>query len=453
MKLVFLEIDTERTWALASVGPAYIASYLRQHGHQCEMLRLPMDISAGEIRRRVAASAPDLLGVSLTTRQWQRARKIVAELRQQLAVPVLAGGLHPTFSPQDVLAAPGFDFVCLGEGEQATLELMERLQDGDFRRSVIDGEGLAETATPMANIWWRGGERPSLRPPLEPDALPPLARDHLDEPPGVTHVNTQRGCPFPCTYCAARNYHDLYRGLGNYGRRRSDEAVLAELAAVDDTIDLSYVVFLDDTFTLDRRWVMSFCQSYGRRFGVPFSINARVETVDRELLAALADAGCRHVIYGVESGSERLRREVMGRPVTDQQFVDAFAWSREAGLLITANYMMGLPEETEEELDLTLALHRRLQPDDFGYFVFYPYPGTRLFKVCRDSGYLPPDYSELEANHRRSVLHLPSLGADAIAAAYDRFTAERDAHYRNHFGGEEDDAVLERQIQGCAATG
>ena len=124
---------------------------------------------------------------------------------------------------------------------------------------------------PIRNIWRRGEKRPELRPPLDPpDALPFLARDHLDEPHGVVHINTQRGCPFPCTYCAARNYHDLYRGLGTYGRRRSHGAVLDELEQVRETSGLNYVVFLDDTFTLDRRWVLPFCRLYGERLGVPF---------------------------------------------------------------------------------------------------------------------------------------------------------------------------------------
>lgn len=446
MKLVFLEVDTERSWALASVGPAYIASYLRRHGHDCEMLRLELGVELEEILHRVRSARPDLLGLSLTTRQWRRAASIVGELRRHLDVPVVAGGLHPTFSPQEVLAQPGFDYVCLGEGEEASLDLLNWLA------TVPSGSRPAMPC--IDNIWPRGGPRPKLRPPIDPpDALPFLARDHLDEPTGIVHLNTQRGCPFPCTYCAARNYHDLYRGQGSYGRRRSHDNVLAELTAVQSQMDVSYIVFLDDTFTLNRRWLSEFCRRYGKRFGLPFSINARAETVDRSLLMELADAGCRHVIFGVESGSERLRREVMKRPISNQQFANAFRWSREAGLLITANYMLGLPEETPDDLASTFDLHRRLQPDDFGYFVFYPYPGTQLFQLCRQRGYLDDDYLDQPANHRRSILQMPNLTPQDIAMAYDRFTEERDRQYRTHYGGDEDEAVTQRHIQGCAATG
>src|SRR5215471_3016007 len=113
------------------------------------------------------------------------------------------------------------------------------------------------------------------------------------------------------------------------------------------------------------------------------------------------------VTYGVESGSERIRREVMHRPVTNQRFRDVFTWTRDAGILITANFMLGLPDETRDDLQMTLALAEELATDygmlDFGYFVFYPYPGTHLFKLCQERGFLPGGYEELPANHRQSI--------------------------------------------------
>ena len=443
MKVVFLEVDTEREWALASIGPAYLAAYLRRHGHQAEMLRLPVDLEDAAVVPQVVAAEADVVGLSLTTRQWSRARRLVATLRREVDLPVIAGGLHPTFSPEEVLASEGFDAVCLGEGEETLLEFVECLALG---RWPAEGE--------IRNLWLRGGGRPELRPPFDPlDALPFPARDLLDEPPGVAHLNTQRGCPFPCSYCAARTYHDLYRDHGGgYGRRRSHASVLEEIARLVAD-DVGYLIFLDDTFTLDRRWVDAFCDLYGERFALPFSINARVETVDADVLERLAAAGCRHVVYGVESGSERLRREVLRRPVGNERFEEVFRASKEAGMLVTANYMLGLPEETRDDLAATLDLHDRLAPDDFGYFVFYPYPGTPLFHLCRERGYLPVGFQDLPANHRASILHLPDLTPDDVRAVYDAFTARREALYRRAYGGDHDEAVTERMVQHCAATG
>ena len=422
MRVVFLEVDTERSWAVASIGPAFIGAYLRAHGHEVEFVRARVELGDPEVVERTAAAAPDLLGVSLTTRQWLRGRRLVGAIRARLDVPVIAGGLHPTFSPAAVLAAPGFDYVCLGEGEAALLDLVAALEGGASTDAI-------------ANIWRRGASRPALRPPLAPlDGLPFVARDLLDEPRGTVHMTTQRGCPFPCTYCAARMYNELYEGTGEYGRRRSHENVLEELAQLREQGRLGYVIFLDDTFTIHHPWVKEFCRRYGAEFGMPFSLHARVETVSEALLHMLAGAGCRQITYGVESGSERVRREVMRRPVTNARFAEVFRWTREAGILVTANFMLGLPGETRADLQQTLDLAEALDVLDFGYFVFYPYPGTHLFRVCQTRGYLPEDHLERPANHRESILDLPDLSRDDIAEYYDRFTALRRRLYLRRGG-------------------
>lgn len=424
MKTLFLEIETDSEWATAAIGPAFLAAFVRPLGHEVEMLRVPLGTTTAQVIEAIGEWRPDLLALSLTTRQWKTAQALVREVRAAIDVPVVAGGLHPTFSAEEVLASPGFDYVCLGEGEEAFRDLLNALEaGGGIRPGQID------------NLQVRGGGRPPVRPPFEPlDDLPFLARDLLDEPPGVVHMTTQRGCPFPCTYCAARNYDELYRDVARYGRRRSHDSVLCELHGLAEMGGLSYVIFLDDTFTIQRRWVEEFCRRYGRELGAPFSIHARVETVDEALLHLLAEAGCRHVVYGVESGSERLRREVLHRPVANRRFVDVFRWSKEAGLLVTANYMMGLPGETREEAVETLLLAEELPADDFGYFVFYPYPGTHLFQVCRDRGYLPGNYLDLPANHRESILTLPDLTRDDIADLYEAFTRLRERLYLDRYG-------------------
>ena len=430
MRVLFIEVDTERDWAVASIGPGFLAAYLRAHGHEVAFFRATIDMTDADVVARARAESPQLIGLSLTTRQWLRARDLVAAFDRELPeVPVVAGGLHPTFAPEEVLAAPGFDYVCLGEGEGPLLDLVTRLAAG---KKV----GLL---TPIPNIWARGGSKPSLRAPFEPiDQLPFVARDLLDEHPGLVHMTTQRGCPFPCTYCAARMYNQLYEGTGEYGRRRSHESVLAELEGLRRAGKLGYVIFLDDTFTIHHPWVKEFCKVYGDEYRTPFSLHARVETVSDRLLPVLAKAGASMVTYGVESGSERIRREVMQRPVTNQRFRDVFRWTKEAGILITANFMLGLPGETRDDLQMTLDLAEELGTEcglyDFGYFIFYPYPGTHLFKLCVERGYLPGGYEELPANHRQSILKLDTITPDDIAEFYDRFTALRRKLYANRAG-------------------
>jgi radical SAM superfamily enzyme YgiQ (UPF0313 family) len=249
----------------------------------------------------------------------------------------------------------------------------------------------------------------------------------MDERWGVRHITTQRGCPFPCTYCAARMYDKLYASgdTSSYGRRRGLANVLAELTELRAQGPLNYVIFLDDTFTINHRWVREFCKVYGREFAVPFSLNARVETVTESMLNELAAAGCKHIIYGVESGSERVRREIMKRHAGNERFREVFRWTREAGIMVTANYIIGTPGESRAEMEETIDLHHELQPVDFGAFVFYPYPGTELFQVCQANGYLPEDYLTRPANHRESILRLPNATQGDIAEVYEKWTQIR----------------------------
>ena len=423
-RVLFIEIDTERSWALASVGPGYIASYVRRRGHEASLLRVAPDRALADVVRDVETDAPGLVGFSLTTRQWRRAASVARETRRTLSVPLIAGGLHATFAPETVLDSDGFDCVCLGEGEAAVAELLDFLdQGGDVCEANV------------ANIWVKGADRPELRPRVEHlDGLPFAARDLLDENHGVVHVSTQRGCPFACAFCAAVAISDLYGG-GTRVRRRGVENVLSELHEVRRNGPLNYVVFLDDTFTVGVSWLREFCPTYQREVGTPFSVNARVESVSPELIGLLVEAGCRHIVYGVESGSPRVRREVLNRAGDNECIINAFRWARNAGLLVTANYMIGLPGETREDIEQTLALNDELQPDDFGYFVFYPYPGTKLFQVCHDAGFLPEEWASLPANNRQSILNLPGLPKEVIGEYYNAFTRARERLYMQRHGG------------------
>jgi radical SAM superfamily enzyme YgiQ (UPF0313 family) len=417
MHILFLEIDTDAEWAVCSLGPAFLAAVARERGHTASLLRVAHDADLPDVTKAVSAAKADLIGVSMTTRQWLRAREVVGAIRDALDVPVIAGGLQATFSPEDILAAPGFDAVCLGEGERPFAQVLEHMSAGHLLQDIE-----------VPNIWVKGGRHPGLQPPIENiEDVPFMARDMLDEHSGVIHMTTQRGCPFPCTYCAARMYDQLYEGIGSYGRRRSVENVITELEQIRAADALHYVIFLDDTFTINHPWVHEFSQVFPERVGVPFSIHARAETMRPDLIEALAKAGCAHVVYGVESGSERIRRDVMKRPVSNDRLVETFERTKAAGIMVTANYMMGLPGETREDLQATIDLHHRLGPLDFGYFVFYPFPGTQLFQTCKQQGILPENWRDLPARHDQSILDLPDLTKEDIANTFAQWTAIRKA--------------------------
>ena len=125
MKVLFIEIEMERNWSVAALGPAFLSNYVRPHGHECSIVHIPFDATLEDALNSILSYTFDVVGISLTTRQWQRARTILSALRQKRAVPTIAGGLHPTFSPEHTLEQDGIDFVCLGEGEESFLEFLQ----------------------------------------------------------------------------------------------------------------------------------------------------------------------------------------------------------------------------------------------------------------------------------------------------------------------------------------
>ena len=421
MKELFVELEMERNWSVASIGPAFLASYVRPFGHEVEIIHLGCDVSCAQALQQIIQKSPEVLAFSLTSRQWLRAKEIVNALRKQINIPTIAGGLHPTFSSESVLQEPGIDYVCLGEGELAFAAFLNHLQKG-------------KTVSGLKNIRGKGEAKPTLHPPFDPiDSLPFMARDLLNEQYGVVHMTTQRGCPFPCSYCAARMYNEMY-GNKEYGRRRSLENVFTELRYIRENGLLNYIIFLDDTFTINHKWVREFCKRYKDEFRIPFSLHARAETINEKMLHELAEAGCAHITFGVESGSPRLRREVMKRTVSNERLIQSFQWSQQVGILTTANYILGTPTETRDDLEQTLALHHQIKPHDFGYFVFYPYPGTPLYQYCLDNGLLPDNVSDLPAHHRASVLKHDVLSDDDIEEYYQKFTRIREQTYLERYG-------------------
>jgi len=444
MKILFLEIETEKPWALTSVGPAFIASYIRGHGHSASLLRVKPDQEIQDIIRGIENESPHILGFSLTTRQWLRAVNVAREIRNNMDIPIITGGSHPTFAAPSVLESGAFDYVCIGEGEKAVCDILSCMEKS---------EDISTARIP--NICVKGSGPPKLRPPASVDYLPFMARDILNEPHGVIHISAMRGCPFPCAFCAGGAIGRLYEKR-EYVRRRSVNNVLMELHYIRENGPIHYVIFLDDTFTIYKGWLEKFCRVYGREIGAGFSINARADTVSPDMVTMLAQAGCKHIVYGVESGSRRVREEILNRPGENRQFIDVFRWTKEAGIMATANYMIGIPGETHEDIAQTLALNDELAPDDFGYFVFYPYPGTPLFNVCRERGYLPDNYLDLPANNRQSILTLPDLTKDKIHHYYNVFTDLREKNYLRRYGGafhEEHKALAAQYLKDSADIG
>lgn len=368
-------------------GVATISSVLKAAGHAAALLFLQEEMPKPQFLERVRDEAPDLIGFSTVTNQWPFILRYTRWLREETRLPIIHGGIHVTVDAEEAIRCPEVDLLCVGEGEYPLLELAGCLETG-------------RPYTAIANLWCKLADGGIIRNPLRPllqdlDALPLPDRSLFDYPwllrtnrLDAAIVMAGRGCPFSCSYCGNNTLHKLYRGLGRYVRLRSPERVLEEARIFCRDYPIQHLVFLDDTFTYNPSWLKRFCAGYRAEIGLPFTAHVRVDALDESRLRLLKEAGCETMIAGVESGNERIRREIMKRKISQEQIIRVFHLADRLGIKTRANYMLGLPTETPEAAEDTLALNEIIRPNYAQVAIFYPYPGTELHALCGQQGLL-----------------------------------------------------------------
>lgn len=387
-------------------GLGFLSAVLKKAGHTTRLFYISEPWSKERLVEETRSFAPGLVCLSGTSHQYRHLARIAEWIKSALpSIPVICGGVHAMLASEQVIAHPGIDMVCRGEGEDALLELVHALEQGKEYHAI-------------KNLWvkWKGElVRNQLRPLVqELDSLPFPDRElfeHqaiLDQDDRRLSLLVGRGCPYDCSYCANQAKRRLYQGMGKYVRLRSVDNLLAEIELCAEKYELRRLDFNDDIFTLNRAWLDEFCAKYPQKFSWPFRINVHAGTVDPELFRKLAAIGAEMVRVGVESGSERVRRQIMNRSLRQEEIEKSFQWAEQAGIRTWSFNMVGLPGENAEDALATYNLNRRLCPDHMQVSVFNPYPGTRLFEICREQNYIR---GELTDGYfiPQSALDFPSL--------------------------------------------
>ncbi|MBX3162275.1 MAG: radical SAM protein [Deltaproteobacteria bacterium] len=353
----------------------HLAAALRAGGHEVALL----DASAphaphdhAEIRARVAAFAPDLVGLHLKTLHVQPAYALAAALS---GFALVAGGPHATIVPDEPLAH-GFRWVVRGEGEAALVELAE-VADGRRAPSSVAGLSWRDRGLPRHNP-----ERPFN---TELDALaPPLDALDLFDPAWYAATQTlppagilsSRGCPAACTFCS----NDV---TGRRFRYRSAASVAREIAQLHERHGLNAFSFFDDSFAVGKRRVRELCDAMAALpERVYWTCTAHPAHLDRDVLADMKRAGCGGVDIGMESADPGMLVRI-GKGVTVERVLAVLGWCAELGIHTVVNLMFGWPDETDEELDATIRFLERASPLAGGFNargVVVPYPGTQIYE-------------------------------------------------------------------------
>lgn len=389
------------------LGPMYIAAHARAHGHE---VRLCLGDKAEDFDALIASFRPDLLGFSIMTGSHRWAVGIARELKRRHGVSSLFGGAHPTFFPEFIREA-GVELLVRGEGEEAVTEILDRIDAG---RDYSD----------VANLVFKRPDGSVVDNPVRR-----LARD-LDEYPfpdrtlydaldgridrGVRNVITSRGCPFHCTFCFEDAMRELYDGKGKYVRIRDIDRVLAELRELKATTDVRTIYFADDVFGMSRKWLYEFLPRYRVEIGLPFICLLRADIIaaDPEYAGRLAEGGCATVFFGIESGNERTRNEILGKKLGNDEIRVAARRLHDAGIPFRTYNIVGLPGESLDDAYETLKLNIEIGADYPWCSVFMPFPGTALTRFAFDRGLLDPAFefdSLSKSFFTGSPLRLPDI--------------------------------------------
>ncbi len=232
--------------------------------------------------------------------------------------------------------------------------------------------------------------------------LPPKAYDLMDfqrlidAKNGWVGLMASRGCPFSCTYCFNHQMTSIYRhdldcsfaDLG-YIRHVPVDELMDEIRRLQTNYRrITMFIFDDDLFTFDKDWVREFCRRYPQVTNLPFVVNAHVGFFDEELAVMLRRAGCRVVKFGLESGSEDLRRRILNRRMTNEQIIRAIDIVNRHNMHSSVFIILGFPYETPANLYETVNILAQARPGRFRWTYFFPFPGTRAHELSVEGGFI-----------------------------------------------------------------
>ena len=380
------------------LGIEYLSAALKKAGHQTDLaFEIGLEgtfyfksrrTDHSSIMGRISSFKPDMILFSSTTNLFPWVSEVAKEIKKHFSVPIMVGGIHATIQPERVLNNENIDMVCLGEGEEAIVELANKVE------KKYDFDDTQNIWFKRNNILIKNLARPLIN---DLDSLPFPDKDLFYQYGCFTdriYVMTGRGCPYNCSYCFNHQLKNLYRKTPvNYVRRRSVASVIEELKFYKKKYKAKSVHFYDDTFVLNNDWVMDFCDRYKKDINLPFYCLVRANLVTNDLIQALRTAGCVSVGMGIESGNERVRNEILRRHMSNEQIEQAANIIKENKIKLVTFNIFGIPGETMSDLLDTMKINLQIRPDSLFTYTFYPFPETDLMKAAleqnliNDEGY------------------------------------------------------------------
>jgi radical SAM superfamily enzyme YgiQ (UPF0313 family) len=406
-------------------GISYISSYLQQAGHVTRLLVLTRKSNFELIDETMSTFKPDLVAFTAVSSEYLFVERIGKYIQERYPNAfLLVGGPHVSLNPDEAMLEI-FDALCIGEGEQPTLELITRLE----QNLTISG---------IANLWIRlEGIVEKNQPRLfleDLDTLPFPDRAMWQEWLDIEFrpekfrpaVLLGRGCPFICSYCSNHSLRKLAEGI--YVRMRSPDNIVAEIKSVISLYPKTEEIYLEvETFGADLEWAERLCsqlEAFNKererplRFGVNLRIYPNLINKLEPLFMKLNQSNFRSINIGLESGSERVRKEILRRIYSNQDVIQTVATAKKYGIKVSFFNIVGIPSETIGDFNDTVRMNRTCLPDQLMTSIFYPYPGTDLYSLCESQGLVPEDHLASSMERVKADLDFPQFRKQQIQKAY-----------------------------------
>ena len=375
---------------LASLG----ASIKEKTSHTVDLIDLREMKSWSHFSETLDSRKCDLVGLYVNTVNYTFALKC-AEIAKGLHKRVIGGGPHATIAPTDLLDTGLFDHVVTGEGEITFPKILDEIESGKEVDRMVQGEtvtDLDELPIPDRDLY-------NMKAILGSSGISPYPHRYIG-------ILTSRGCPFNCAFC-----QPLEKILfGRKVRQRSVPNVMREVEFVRDRYKANFIMFQDSVLTIRKEWVQDLCQQMGQT-GILWGCQTRVDAVDEDTIRAMKHGGCAVIMFGFESGSDRILK-VLGKNTTKEQALEAARLCKKYGIMVFANYMLGVPTETTEDLEATLDLLKKIKPEIHAQSCFSPIPGSYLYDYCKGRDLIVADGYEAFA---RSAFERKIKGIDYAA--------------------------------------
>lgn len=350
-----------------SHGLSILSSCLRLSGYSVALLDLRQLSGWEEFEKKIRKLKPEIVGITMMSVDYNPAVK-AAEIIKRInpLIKIIVGGPHPTLATGELINDKRVDYLITGEGEISLPNLIKEIKANKKIAKIVHGVKPDLDQIPFADRKIFG----AFEKPIVPE---------LPEP--FVSIIAGRGCLYNCSFCKPAED----KLFGKPVRRRSVANVIKELKELEQKYHFKSLMIHDDCLTEDRPWVESFCQEYQKNgFKQPFVCQSRADIICRneDMVKLMAKAGLYMYLIGFESGNQRVLNFIK-KGTTVKQNIKAGEICKKYNIRIWANYMVGLPTETKDEVCDTVTMIKKIKPDYFSPAFFTPHPGSDLFTYCQ----------------------------------------------------------------------